>query len=206
MSRIGLVYQVSSEVDSNIGSGKVSLYWIPVGSGCWPVKASSMLFELSSALRHLRTPRKLYHSALIVEVPEGKYIIEQAPVWDLAEYPKETVGEGAVGCKWLRKIKLFRYEVRCWKNGIIPDISYAVESPITISEQPETAYLVLEALRSVPLPVWGRDELNAGEMWNSNSVISWVLCKSGVVIESIRIPKCGRALGWCAGIIVARRT
>jgi hypothetical protein len=26
--------------------------------------------------------------------------------------------------------------------------------------------------RALPTPVWGRDELDAGEMWNSNSVTS----------------------------------
>jgi hypothetical protein len=31
-----------------------------------------------------------------------------------------------------------------------------------------------------PRPVWGRDELGAGEMWDSNSVIAWLLLRSGV--------------------------
>jgi len=31
---------------------------------------------------------------------------------------------------------------------------------------------VLETVARVPTPVWGRDELATGDMWNSNSVIA----------------------------------
>jgi len=57
----------------------------------------------------------------------------------------------------------------------------------------------------IPVPVWGRDELGAGEMWNSNSVIAWVLARSGLSTASIRPPVGGRAPGWNAGIVVADR-
>jgi len=42
-------------------------------------------------------------------------------------------------------------------------------------------------------------------MWNSNSVISWLIVRSGLAIESIRPPAGGRAPGWHAGVVVARR-
>jgi len=51
----------------------------------------------------------------------------------------------------------------------------------------------------------GRDELRAGEMWNSNSVISWLVARSGIPVETIRPPTGGRAPGWRAGLVVARR-
>jgi hypothetical protein len=35
-------------------------------------------------------------------------------------------------------------------------------------------------------PVWGRDELGAGEMWNSNSLISWLIARSGLDVEAIQ--------------------
>jgi hypothetical protein len=53
--------------------------------------------------------------------------------------------------------------------------------------------------------VWGRDELGAGEMWNSNSVIAWVIARGGIDAESIQAPQGGRAPGWRAGVVVARR-
>jgi hypothetical protein len=42
-------------------------------------------------------------------------------------------------------------------------------------------------------------------MWNSNSVISWLLARSGLPTEVIRPPAGGRAPGWHAGLVVARR-
>jgi hypothetical protein len=57
----------------------------------------------------------------------------------------------------------------------------------------------------VPTPVWGRDDFATGEMWNSNSVIAWVIARSGMDAESIQPPAGGRAPGWQAGLVVARR-
>jgi len=42
-------------------------------------------------------------------------------------------------------------------------------------------------------------------MWNSNAVIAWVIERSGIDAASIRPPVEGRAPGWQAGIVVARR-
>jgi hypothetical protein len=57
----------------------------------------------------------------------------------------------------------------------------------------------------MPAPVWGRDELHTGEMWNSNSFISWLIKRSGLDVDSIRLPQGGRAPGWHAGIVLAKR-
>lgn len=59
--------------------------------------------------------------------------------------------------------------------------------------------------RRAPCDLWGRDELAAGERWNSNSVISWLLARSGLPAHAIRPPAGGRAPGWEAGLAVARR-
>jgi hypothetical protein len=42
-------------------------------------------------------------------------------------------------------------------------------------------------------------------MWNSNSLISWLIVRSGLDIESVALPRGGRAPGWHAGIVLARR-
>jgi hypothetical protein len=39
---------------------------------------------------------------------------------------------------------------------------------------------LLDAVRELPTPAWGRDEQLAGKMWNSNSIISWLLVRSGI--------------------------
>jgi hypothetical protein len=42
-------------------------------------------------------------------------------------------------------------------------------------------------------------------MWNSNSVIAWVIARSGLDTESTQPPAGGRAPGWQAGLVVAHR-
>jgi len=42
-------------------------------------------------------------------------------------------------------------------------------------------------------------------MWNSNSVIAWVIARSGIDAKSIQPPQGGRAPGCRAGVVVANR-
>ena len=88
---------------------------------------------------------------------------------------------------------------------MIPDIGEAVESPQQLTGDPLLAQHVLDLVPAVPTLVWGRDESQAGEMWNSNSLISWLIARSGLHVESVRPPAGGRAPGWEAGLVVARR-
>jgi hypothetical protein len=64
---------------------------------------------------------------------------------------------------------------------------------------------VVEVLRELPVLTWGRDELRAGEMWNSNSAVAWALARTGHDMEAIRPPAGGRAPGWAAGLVLAGR-
>jgi hypothetical protein len=41
-------------------------------------------------------------------------------------------------------------------------------------------------------------------MWNSNSLIAWLLASSGHDVDAIGPPEHGRAPGWSAGLVVAR--
>jgi hypothetical protein len=132
-------------------------------------------------------------------------VIEQAPVADLSGEQRGVVAAGAVGSRWASRFRIFRYEIRLWRNGHIPDVIEAVESPRRLASDQPRARRVLDVVAQVPTPVWGRDELGTGEMWNSNSVIAWVLVRSGIPAESIRPPAGGRAPGWQAGIEVAHR-
>jgi hypothetical protein len=161
--------------------------------------------RLVRPLEH-RRPLDLYHSALVVHVPEGRFVIENCWPIPNADGPSRGVlVEGPVGSRPLGRWRAFRYEVRCWPDGIIADADKAVASPQLLSDDPTVARHLLELVRSLPRPVWGRDELQTGEMWNSNSVIAWLLAEAGLPMEAIRPPAGGRAPGWRAGIIIARR-
>jgi hypothetical protein len=84
-------------------------------------------------------------------------------------------------------------------------VAEAVDSPRPLTGDEDRARRVLDAVAQAPTPVWGRDELGTGEMWNSNSVIAWVIARSGIDAESIQPPAGGRAPGWRAGLVAARR-
>ncbi len=47
--------------------------------------------------------------------------------------------------------------------------------------------------------------LRTGDMWNSNSVTSWVLARAGVDLDGFHPPGGGRAPGWSAGVTDAGR-
>jgi len=183
----------------------VDLYWLPLGAGGHSVRLNGRIFEWVVARLEKRSTKDLYHSALVVTAPEGTFVIEQAPVRDGNGAVRGVVAEGAVGSRRARWLRIFRYEIRCWRDGVIPDVDEAVESPRKLTEDPLVAHRVLELVRDVPTPVWGRDELRAGEMWNSNSVISWLIGRSGLGVEKVPPPAGGRAPGWHAGVVVARR-
>jgi hypothetical protein len=182
----------------------IELYWLPLGAGGHSVRVNGKVFEWLAARLEHRDRCDLYHSALHVYLPEGRFVVEQAPAWGEGSR-RGVVAEGAVGARALGRSRLFRYEIRCWRDGIIPDIAEAVESPRRLSDDLEDAQRLLELAPQVPTPVWGRDELRAGEMWNSNSTISWLLATSGLDVDSISLPHRGRAPGWKAGIAIARR-
>ena len=92
-------------------------------------------------------------------------MIEQAPVRDSNGAERGVVAEGAVGARWAGRFRIFRYEVRRWRNGVIPDVAEAVESPQRLSDDLLQAHRLLDLVPSVPTPVWGRDEFGTGEMW-----------------------------------------
>jgi hypothetical protein len=93
--------------------------------------------------------------------------------------------------------------VRRWRDGVIADAVDAVASPQRLSDDPDPAHRLLALVDSLPALVWGRDELGTGEMWNSNSVVSWLLSRSGIRVEAISPPAGGRAPGWEAGLVAA---
>ena len=184
----------------------VDLYWLPLGAGGHFVRLNGRVYEALTARLQRRPARDLYHSALQVELPEATFVIEQAPVHDWSGQERGVVTEGAVGARWAGRFRIFRYEIRVWRGGHIPDVAEAVDSPRRLSDQEQLARRLLEVVPQVPTPVWGRDELDTGEMWNSNSVTAWVIARSGIDATSIQPPKGGRAPGWQAGVVVANRT
>lgn len=184
----------------------VDLYWLPLGAGGRFVRLNGRIFEAVMSRLESRPANDLYHSALVVKVPEGEFAIEMAwPIPDRDGTRRGVVAEGAVGSGWAQSLRTFRYEIRRWRDGLIPDIEEAVDSPQRLTDDPLLARRLLDFVPDVPTPVWGRDKLQAGEMWNSNSLTSWLIARSGIGVDAVHPPTDGRAPGWRAGQVVARR-
>jgi len=183
----------------------VDLYWLPLGAGASVVRFNGRVYELLHAAAHRRRPADLYHAALEVRGPDGRLIIELTPVAAGDPASRGAVCSGPVGSRWLGRFRHFRYELHCWRNGTIPDVDQAVASPHRLTEDPQRVSNLLDAVATTPTPVWGRDELHAGEMWNSNSVIAWLITRAGIPTGPVHPPPNGRAPGWNAGLIVAHR-
>jgi hypothetical protein len=183
----------------------VDLYWLPLGAGGHSVRLNGIVYEALVAGLERRRRCDLYHSALEVRAPSGRFVIEMTPVRAGEGTESDIVAFGSVGSRLAGRFRIFRYEVRRWRDGYIPDVAEAVDSPRRVSGEPEASQRVLDLAPQVPTPVWGRDEFNTGDMWNSNSLIAWLLMRSGIGEAHSQPPAGGRAPGWRAGRIVAER-
>jgi hypothetical protein len=128
----------------------VDLYWLPLGAGGHSVRLNERAYEWLVARRERREPCDLYHAGLEVNVPEGRYVIEMTPIPDRDGASRGVVAEGPVGSRLFRRLRLFRYEVRRWRGGTIPDVAEAVDSPRRLTEDADCARRVLELVPSVP--------------------------------------------------------
>jgi hypothetical protein len=182
----------------------VDLYWIPLGAGAGGgfVRLSGRCYEAAAATVGRRQRQPLFHSALDVRIGGVTTVIEMTPVW-ITRGERGVVGEGPVGLRALGRWRLFRYEVRRWTGGSIPDVAEAIGGAVHLSDDAALASSVLELAPLVPRSTWGRDELGTGDMWNSNSVVSWLLTTAGVALDGVGPPANGRAPGWDAGISAA---
>ena len=130
--------------------GAVDLYWIPLGAGGRSVAFNGRVFEALAAAARRRPRCDLYHAALVVSLDGERYAIEIAPSPDGDLPGRGVVATGAVGSRWAGRLRLFRYEVRCWRGGSIPDLAYAVGGPRRLGSDPELARRVIDARRHGP--------------------------------------------------------
>lgn len=182
----------------------VELRWIPLGAGGHFVRVNGKLYGAISAALARRPRRDIYHAALTIHSCHGNFSVEMTPVPERGGAQRGVVAEGPVGGRWLGRLRVFRYEVRCWRNGAIPDLGYAIEPPTLLSDDEATAQRIIDALPNVPTLVWGRDEMHVGEMWTCNSIISWAITQAGLDATAVALPPNGRAPGWQAGVAIAR--
>ena len=183
----------------------VLLYWLPLGVG-WPFRAAQRAC-LRGVQRQAFPSTTLRSVSLGVGDPNaiGYFTVDMTPVPNARPWERGVVAEGAVGTNWARPPRVFRYEVRLWGDGTIPDLRYAVRSPIRVDGRSRHHDCGRLPFASRGDPDLGCDELQAGEMWSCNSIISWVLTSAGANLDAFSVPLGGRAPGWQAGVTVALR-
>jgi len=86
-----------------------------------PGSYARSVYKALTASRLHRPPLNLFHSALIVQLGDHPYAIEMAPVWAVGDPDRGVVSEGPVGVPSWGRSRLFRYEIRCWRDGSIPN-------------------------------------------------------------------------------------
>lgn len=191
---------------SRAGGAAVDLFWLPLGAGGSFVRFNGRIFELVRGAFARRRALDIYHAALEITVPGGRYVVEITPDSGLDPEGHGVIATAPVGSRFAGRLRMFRYEVHCWRDGEIPDRSEAVDSPQCLTTDGDHAQLMIELVNQVPMPVWGRDELGTGEMWTSNSVIAWLISRSGLPTSALHPPAGGCAPGWDAGLRVANES
>ena len=201
MTNVSAHPQLESEVATII------VWWLPIGAGA-PSRVSrvtSQWWEQIIAKREHRAPKRLVHAALEVHIENERFLIEMAPEWSTYHGShRGVVKSGPVGNRFLGRSKLFRYEIRCWIDGDLPDRQYAIGGPVAVSQDESAAHNLLESIADVPNLTWGLKPPGTGDMWNSNSLVSWLLTKAGIDAVNLSPPPGTRAPGWAAGITVAQ--
>ena len=59
----------------------VDLYWLPLGADGHSVRLNGRIYEAIVSRLERRRACSLYHSALVIAVPEGRFVIEVGPPW-----------------------------------------------------------------------------------------------------------------------------
>jgi hypothetical protein len=67
-------------------------------------------------------------------IAAARFVIEMAPVRDAHGERRDVVAEGSVGLGWAGRARMFRYALRCWRDGQIPDVGEAVGGPRRVTE------------------------------------------------------------------------
>ena len=133
------------------GSAEVLLHWLPLGAGAHVGAVNGRVYEAICARRGHRRRVPLFHAALSLRLGKASYVIEMGPVWEKVSAERGVVVEGPVGLSALGRSRLFRYEVRAWRGGSIPDLTYAVGEPTAMSRDPARAANLLQRNRAGPL-------------------------------------------------------
>ena len=188
-----------------VASASVDLVWLPLGAGGHSVRLNGRVYEAVAAQIGRRRRCALYHSALDVSVPEGRFVIEMAPIPDADGRARGVVAEGAVGSRRAGGCGSFATRSGAGSAGPSPTSRRRWTAPAASPTTSSVHGGCSPWCRSSRHRSGAGTSSHAGEMWNSNSLVSWLLGHADFDVDAISPPPGGRAPGWNAGLVVARR-
>ena len=152
----------------------VDLHWIPLGAGGHSVKYNGRAYEAIKAVMERRPRQALFHAALTVDVDGETYAIEIAPSPDDDLESRGVVVTGPVGSRHLGRLPALPLRGPLLARRLDPGPAYEVATQRVTTDRTKARAVVALAPQT-PRLTWGRDELHVGDMWNSNSVVAWLL-------------------------------
>jgi hypothetical protein len=163
-------------------------------------------WERLRALKAGRSPRELLHVALEVQLDSStKFVIELVPAgFGPARTSTGVVGNGPILSRALGWMRMFQYEIRRWKNGVVEAKDKSTRPPSTYVITRDQALQIIDGASRAPRHPWGQDVLGNGDMWNSNSLVSFVLVSAGMDPAAIEPPASADWPGWDTGVALAR--
>lgn len=177
----------------------VKLIWVPVVGGA---SVDDILEFIAKFYIDNPDGKTLFHSALEIQLPEGgecnRYIIELTEsVSDKAESAKvgETVQHNIFGP--------FGYTIRLYRNGQEEDHERS-KPRILLTNDCGIASNIVAFVKAQEIPDldYGKKigtRSGAADRWTSNSVVAWLLQRTGLNPGGIFPPDGGIAPGWDAG-------
>ena len=171
------------------------------------MRGSGRVYEALAATRRHRERLDLYHSALIVQSGRAHaYAIEMAPVWAVRDLDRGVISEGPVGSRSWGRYRLFRYEIRCWRDGTIPDAAAAVDSPdASAPTRPGPAECSSSCRPSPSLPGAATSSHRRDVELQLADRLAARPKRPRHRAARFQPPVGGRAPGWSAGLVVAAR-
>ena len=172
-----------------IEASGIDLYWLPLGAGGHSVRLNGLVFEaIAARLAAPGPPTSTTRRSRSTCRRDGR---DRAGAGVGRERRPGRRRRGSVGTRAAGRFRLFRYEVRRWRDGVIPDLAEAVESPRRLSDDRDLRAAVARARAGVADASLGSRRAAHGRDVELELAHLLAVVRSGLDVDSIRLPRAG---------------
>ena len=190
-----------------LGVEGVYLLWIPLGAGASVPVAhwSGRAYEAISARRARRTAAAICSTRRWRSRAGGhRFVVEMTPAWGSAHTSAGSVASGPVAFQLLGRSRFFRYEVHCWRDGVIPTGTTRSVIPRCVSNDPDDRRSHPGPRSAVPNAHDGVATTSApGTCGTPTRSLPGCCPGRGSRTADVHPPRNGRAPGWRAGLVAS---